>query len=194
MLFKLNNVIFTFFSLQEGFSHCASEACSFLLSLPGLDSVVGRRLVEYLAKSVSHALESQLAATGTNNKHPAAAVSPACTTIVNNNNNNNNDNHNNSNLNATASHTPPSSNPPSSPPAPPAPPTLLSPAPQVNQEAGGTLPYLPQKPVALSASNRGIHTVIRPKPTRPTFGRPSSAPQLYDAAAEAQRDPMWRPW
>lgn len=185
-------IIFRFF-LQEGFSHCASEACSFLLSLPGLDSVVGRRLVEYLAKSVSHALESQITATGTNSKHPVAAVSPAgSTTINNNNNNNNNDNHNNSNLNAAASHTPPSSNPPSTPPASS---TLFSPAlPSASQQADGTSPHLPQKPVALSASNRGSHTVIRPKPTRPAFGRPSSAPQLHDAAAEAQRDPMWRPW
>ncbi|KDR23064.1 enhancer of split mgamma protein-like [Zootermopsis nevadensis] len=38
---------------QAGFSQCASEACQFLLSLPGLDARVGRRLVAHLGQCVS---------------------------------------------------------------------------------------------------------------------------------------------
>lgn len=38
---------------QAGFSQCATEACQFLLSLPGLDARVGRRLVAHLGQCVS---------------------------------------------------------------------------------------------------------------------------------------------
>jgi len=38
--------------LQAGFSQCATEACQFLLSLPGLDARVGRRLVAHLGQCV----------------------------------------------------------------------------------------------------------------------------------------------
>lgn len=183
--------------LQEGFSHCASEACSFLLSLPGLDSVVGRRLVEYLAKSVSRALESQVPAA---NKHPAAAAQMATAAaptaaatagaITCGNSGDSGDDSNGAEA-AARGHTPTSSNPTPTPPvaaaAPPCP---------VQQAA---VDFPPQKPVALTASNRSPHTVVRPKPTRPAFGRSSSSsPQSHDVAAAAvaaaQRDPMWRPW
>ncbi|KAL1465378.1 hypothetical protein WDU94_004957 [Cyamophila willieti] len=43
---------------QAGFTQCASEACGFLLSLPGLDNRVGKRLVEHLGKRISQSLES----------------------------------------------------------------------------------------------------------------------------------------
>lgn len=43
---------------QAGFTQCASEACGFLLSLPGLDTRVGKRLVEHLGKRISQSLES----------------------------------------------------------------------------------------------------------------------------------------
>jgi hairy-and-enhancer-of-split protein len=178
---------------QEGFSHCASEACSFLLSLPGLDSVVGRRLVEYLAKSVSRALESQVTAT---NKPPAAAaqmaaVSPAAVAAASINacSNGSGDDSNGGEA-AARGHTPPSNNPPPTPPEAAA--ALSCPTTVVN----ATLP--PQKPVALTSSNRSPHTVVRPKPTRPAFGPSSSSPHSHDVAAAAvaaaQRDPMWRPW
>jgi hypothetical protein len=39
--------------LQAGFSQCASEACHFLLGLPGLDAGVGRRLVAHLSQVVT---------------------------------------------------------------------------------------------------------------------------------------------
>lgn len=198
------------FYSQEGFSHCASEACSFLLSLPGLDSVVGRRLVEYLAKSVSRALESQLPAAV--NKHPAAAsmtaISAASTapsdhnhndSSSNNNINNNDNDHSNAVVvlqsEAVArGHTPPSSDPPSTPPGTTA---LMTPCPRIRAAGpAATSPVPHQRPVALTASNRGPHMIVRPKPTRPTLGR-SSSPQNDAAAAvavAAQRDPMWRPW
>lgn len=38
---------------QAGFSQCATEACQFLLSLPGLDARVGRRLVAHLGQCVA---------------------------------------------------------------------------------------------------------------------------------------------
>ncbi|KAK3911745.1 Enhancer of split mgamma protein [Frankliniella fusca] len=38
---------------QAGFSQCASEACHFLLGLPGLDAAVGRRLVAHLGQVVN---------------------------------------------------------------------------------------------------------------------------------------------
>lgn len=186
---------------QEGFSHCASEACSFLLSLPGLDSVVGRRLVEYLAKSVSRALESQLPSTA--NKHPAAAltatISPATVATVTSNNNNNNSNVVTVQSEAVArGHTPPSSDPPATPPGTTAL-QMIPCGPQLQTAASTVTSPMPhQRPVALTASNRGPHMVVRPKPTRPTFGRSSSSSPQNDAAiaaaAAAQRDPMWRPW
>lgn len=43
---------------QAGFTQCASEACGFLLSLPGLDTRVGKRLVEHLGRRISQSLES----------------------------------------------------------------------------------------------------------------------------------------
>ncbi|KAI5712971.1 hypothetical protein M8J75_012694 [Diaphorina citri] len=43
---------------QAGFTQCASEACGFLLSLPGLDTRVGKRLVEHLGKRISQSLEA----------------------------------------------------------------------------------------------------------------------------------------
>ncbi|CAI6360257.1 unnamed protein product [Macrosiphum euphorbiae] len=186
------------YKFQEGFSHCASEACSFLLSLPGLDSVVGRRLVEYLAKSVSRALESQLPAAAAAAATAAAAAAMAAT---------------DKRAAAAASEDrtppqPPDHTPLTPPPSAAAATVLANPCP-----AGGTAacdtattvhfaaiaaasPTL--KPVALSSSNRGPpHTVVRPKPTRPAFGR--SPPTLQQdaaaaAAAAALRDPMWRPW
>lgn len=42
--------------LQAGFSQCASEACGFLLSLPGLDERVGRRLVAHLGQCLASPL------------------------------------------------------------------------------------------------------------------------------------------
>ncbi|XP_050434563.1 transcription factor HES-1-B-like isoform X2 [Adelges cooleyi] len=163
------------YKFQEGFSHCASEACSFLLSLPGLDSVVGRRLVEYLAKSVSRALESQIPSTVAG-KSPVAGLpalgSPAISAVA-----------------LAAVETPGSRG--SSPAGPSPPPTSLPPQPSILQPAprmGSLSPpavALSPKPVALSASNRS-HMVIRPKPTRPF------AP--HDIQQAMQRDPMWRPW
>lgn len=38
---------------QAGFSQCATEACQFLMSLPGLDARVGRRLVAHLGQCVA---------------------------------------------------------------------------------------------------------------------------------------------
>ncbi|XP_059476654.1 enhancer of split mgamma protein-like [Neocloeon triangulifer] len=35
---------------EAGFSQCASEACHFLLSLPGLDPQVSRRIVDHLGQ------------------------------------------------------------------------------------------------------------------------------------------------
>ncbi|KAF0744797.1 enhancer of split mgamma protein [Aphis craccivora] len=180
------------YKFQEGFSHCASEACSFLLSLPGLDSVVGRRLVEYLAKSVSRALESQL---------PAAAAAAAAMAA--------NDKRQIAPAAASDDRTParaPDNTPPTPPPSAA---TVFAPPCQTGNTAAAAdavhfaaiaaaSPTL--KPVALNASNRGPpHTVVRPKPTRPAFGR--SPPTLQQdaaaaaaAAAAALRDPMWRPW
>lgn len=37
---------------QAGFSQCASEACIFLGSLPGMNSTVGKRLIEHLKQSI----------------------------------------------------------------------------------------------------------------------------------------------
>ncbi|XP_054265908.1 enhancer of split mgamma protein-like [Macrosteles quadrilineatus] len=45
---------------QAGFSHCASEACGFLLSLPGLDADVGRRLVAHLGQCLTSPLSVQV--------------------------------------------------------------------------------------------------------------------------------------
>lgn len=186
---------------QEGFSHCASEACSFLLSLPGLDSVVGRRLVEYLAKSVSRALESQVTAS---NKPPAATaqmatVSPAAVATASvdpcSNGGDNGDDSNGGEV-AVRGHTPPSSNPSSTPPV-----VATTPSGRAQQATMVNSDLPPQKPVALTLSNRSPHTVVRPKPTRPAFGlssSSSSSPHSHDVAAAAvaaaQRDPMWRPW
>ncbi|VVC36735.1 Hypothetical protein CINCED_3A007556 [Cinara cedri] len=200
------------YKFQEGFSHCASEACSFLLSLPGLDSVVGRRLVEYLAKSVSRALESQLpaAAAGAQKLSAAAAVCPTAAV-------DDNDMDCGSNAAAAAAAvlpveaaavarglTPPSTNdPPAPPPVHNTAAAVLLPSPCTGQTAAlpsAPLPAPPQKPfAALTSSNRGPHTVVRPKPTRPAFGHQSApllspGPRDAGAAAAGQRDPMWRPW
>ncbi|KAL4089806.1 hypothetical protein QTP88_024770 [Uroleucon formosanum] len=190
------------YKFQEGFSHCASEACSFLLSLPGLDSVVGRRLVEYLAKSVSRALESQLPAAAAAATTAAAAAMAAT----------------DKRAAATVGEDrtppqPPDNTPPTPPPSATAATVLGFPCPAGGTVAGdaatiGTTVHFADiaaasptlKPVALNASNRGPpHTVVRPKPTRPAFGR--SPPILQQdaaaaaaAAAAALRDPMWRPW
>ncbi|KAG8292997.1 compound eye development [Homalodisca vitripennis] len=45
---------------QAGFSQCASEACGFLLSLPGLDARVGRRLVAHLGQCLASPLTVQV--------------------------------------------------------------------------------------------------------------------------------------
>uniref|UniRef100_A0A2S2NNM2 Enhancer of split mgamma protein n=1 Tax=Schizaphis graminum TaxID=13262 RepID=A0A2S2NNM2_SCHGA len=193
------------YKFQEGFSHCASEACSFLLSLPGLDSVVGRRLVEYLAKSVSRALESQLPAAAAAATAAAAAAMAAT---------------DKRRVAVTASdeRTPPQQ-PDNAPPTPP--PSAASStvfaapcqtaghtATAADTAAAGTAVHFAAiaaasptlKPVTLNASNRGPpHTVVRPKPTRPAFGRSPPILQQDAAAAAAAavaalRDPMWRPW
>ncbi|CAH1736018.1 unnamed protein product [Aphis gossypii] len=183
------------YKFQEGFSHCASEACSFLLSLPGLDSVVGRRLVEYLAKSVSRALESQLPAAAAAATAAAAAAMAAT------------DKRQIAPAAASDDRTPPTRAPDNTPPTPPpsastvfAPPCQTGNAAEaVHFAAIAAASPTTLKPVALNASNRGPpHTVVRPKPTRPAFGR--SPPTLQQdaaaaaAAAAALRDPMWRPW
>ncbi|XP_067011260.1 enhancer of split mgamma protein [Anabrus simplex] len=49
---------------QAGFSQCASEACQFLLSLPGLDARVGRRLVAHLSHYVAGPLSVQVPSPG----------------------------------------------------------------------------------------------------------------------------------
>lgn len=167
---------------QEGFSHCASEACSFLLSLPGLDSVVGRRLVEYLAKSVSRALESQIPPTLAG-KSPVPAI-PAVTTAATAA-----ASVPSSNLTTTTSIVPerPSISRDASPgltTTPPSPPLLLQPVPRM-ASLSPLSDTLSPKPVALTSSNRS-HMVIRPKPTRPF------AP--HDIQHAMQQDPMWRPW
>ncbi|KAL5233552.1 hypothetical protein ACI65C_000962 [Semiaphis heraclei] len=183
------------YKFQEGFSHCASEACSFLLSLPGLDSVVGRRLVEYLAKSVSRALESQLPAAAAAATAAAAAAMAATDKRAA--------------VTASGDRTPPQppdNTPPTPPPSATAATVLAPLCPAGSMAAADTTVHFAAiaaasptlKPVTLNASNRGPpHTVVRPKPTRPAFGR--SPPTLQQdaaaaAAAAALRDPMWRPW
>ncbi|XP_050059462.1 putative uncharacterized protein ENSP00000383309 isoform X2 [Aphis gossypii] len=179
------------YKFQEGFSHCASEACSFLLSLPGLDSVVGRRLVEYLAKSVSRALESQLPAAAAAATAAAAAAMAAT------------DKRQIAPAAASDDRTPPTRAPDNTPPTPPpsastvfAPPCQTGNAAEaVHFAAIAAASPTTLKPVALNASNRGPpHTVVRPKPTRPAFGRSPPTLQQDAAAAAALRDPMWRPW
>ncbi|XP_050544422.1 enhancer of split mgamma protein-like [Daktulosphaira vitifoliae] len=153
------------YKFQEGFSHCASEACSFLLSLPGLDSVVGRRLVEYLAKSVSRALESQIPPTLVE-KSPVTglpAIAPPSSTTINN-----------TTERPIRRDTSPGLTPP----------PLLQPLSRM-ANLSPLSDTLSPKPVALTSSNRS-HMVIRPKPTRPF------AP--HDIQQAMQQDPMWRPW
>lgn len=186
-----NNVVCS----QEGFSQCASEACTFLLSLPGLDTVVGRRLVEYLAKSVSRALESQLPAAAVD-KRPAAA--PTAAAAASNDDDDDDDDPETVADAVARGHTPPSSDTPPAATTSAAPPQPQPLCPREPQQTAAAVHQ--RKPVVLSASNRGpAHTVVRPKPTRPAFG---GSPSQHDAvaaaaaaaAAAARHDPMWRPW
>jgi len=177
------------------------------LSLPGLDTVVGRRLVEYLAKSVSRALESQLpaaAAAAGNNLSATALMAAATITTTTTTatttaatataSGDDNDGRNDA---VARGHTPPSSGIPSATAPVPQP---VCPG-QLPQTTAGVLHQPKPIVAALSVSNRipPAHTVHRPKPTRPTFLR---SPPQQDVAATAaaaaavagQRDPMWRPW
>jgi hypothetical protein len=64
---------------QAGFSQCATEACQFLVSLPGLDARVGRRLVAHLGQCVSAgplSLEPQQASPKLCYSPPPSAHSP----------------------------------------------------------------------------------------------------------------------
>lgn len=53
MLYRHDRHVIPFVLLQAGFSQCATEACQFLMSLPGLDARVGRRLVAHLGQCVA---------------------------------------------------------------------------------------------------------------------------------------------
>ncbi|KAJ1522408.1 hypothetical protein ONE63_002696 [Megalurothrips usitatus] len=64
---------------QAGFSQCASEACHFLLGLPGLDAAVGRRLVAHLGEVVAQVgagLSAQHPGPG-HRQGPAPSASPS---------------------------------------------------------------------------------------------------------------------
>ncbi|XKL68905.1 hypothetical protein PGB90_006674 [Kerria lacca] len=60
-------------ALEAGFSQCATEACTFLLSLPGLNSAVGNRLVDHLKQCISkHRLPHPVSS----NDHRVKVASP----------------------------------------------------------------------------------------------------------------------
>ena len=55
---------FSFFDrFQAGYSSCAQEAASFLLSTPGVDVTVGQRLLAHLSTNMANPLASALQAT-----------------------------------------------------------------------------------------------------------------------------------
>lgn len=49
----LNVTKFSALLFQAGFSQCANEVCTFLVSLPGLNSALGSRLLEHLKHCIS---------------------------------------------------------------------------------------------------------------------------------------------
>ena len=49
-----------YFRFQAGYSSCAQEAASFLLSTPGVDITVGQRLLAHLSSNISNPITSAL--------------------------------------------------------------------------------------------------------------------------------------
>lgn len=64
---------------QAGYSSCAQEAASFLLSTPGVDITVGQRLLAHLSSNISNPITSALHNTNSNRTPPAVhqAIPPA---------------------------------------------------------------------------------------------------------------------
>merc|ERR1711981_914410 len=64
---------------QAGYSSCAQEAASFLLSTPGVDITVGQRLLAHLSTNISNPIASALHNTNSNRSPPAVhqAIPPA---------------------------------------------------------------------------------------------------------------------
>merc|ERR1712038_184459 len=64
---------------QAGYSSCAQEAASFLLSTPGVDITVGQRLLAHLSTNISNPIASALQSTNSNRSPPAVhqAIPPA---------------------------------------------------------------------------------------------------------------------
>merc|ERR1711936_1337489 len=64
---------------QAGYSSCAQEAASFLLSTPGVDITVGQRMLAHLSSNISNPIASALQNTNSTRSPPAVhqAIPPA---------------------------------------------------------------------------------------------------------------------
>ena len=61
---KITHATFlSFCRFQAGYSSCAQEAASFLLSTPGVDVTVGQRLLAHLSTTMANPIASALQAT-----------------------------------------------------------------------------------------------------------------------------------
>ncbi len=62
------HAIFSFLNrFQAGYSSCAQEAASFLLSTPGVDISVGQRLLAHLSSNMANPIASALHSPPSNN-------------------------------------------------------------------------------------------------------------------------------
>ncbi|XP_023724419.1 enhancer of split mgamma protein isoform X1 [Cryptotermes secundus] len=163
---------------QAGFSQCASEACQFLLSLPGLDARVGRRLVAHLGQCVSAgplSLQSQQPSAKLCYSPPPSTPSPSVA--------------------ANRSVSPPgplSVQVPSSSRLCYSPPISLSSA---SPESSPVAPFRSPQPVLSSTPSaedlaRPITGLLMTVPEKGV----DSARKSPDVRQNQQLQPMWRPW
>ncbi|XP_033611068.1 enhancer of split mgamma protein isoform X2 [Cryptotermes secundus] len=165
-------------ALEAGFSQCASEACQFLLSLPGLDARVGRRLVAHLGQCVSAgplSLQSQQPSAKLCYSPPPSTPSPSVA--------------------ANRSVSPPgplSVQVPSSSRLCYSPPISLSSA---SPESSPVAPFRSPQPVLSSTPSaedlaRPITGLLMTVPEKGV----DSARKSPDVRQNQQLQPMWRPW
>jgi len=160
-----------FVLLQAGFSQCATEACQFLMSLPGLDARVGRRLVAHLGQCV---------AAGPISLHAQPPSPKLC--------------HSPPPANQTVNTPGPLSvQVPSSSRLCYSPPVSLSSA------SPGSSPVTPfRSPQPVLSSTPSIQDLARPITgllmTVPGKGEDSTRKSPEDVRQNQQQPPMWRPW
>jgi len=81
---KITHATFlSFCRFQAGYSSCAQEAASFLLSTPGVDVTVGQRLLAHLSTNMANPIASALQATRTTpSQQPLPPAVPLTSTPV----------------------------------------------------------------------------------------------------------------